>query len=252
VIKRGINQLLMFIVTLAVPIIPSIATNFDPIPPDAPTSTEAVTTANQTAEFAQDTAEDTATAANGILHTPEPTPEAPKPTTPPAKSPTTPTPTTPTPAPAPDPAPTKPSYGANQLVIPALGISAGFSSAGLNHGSLIIPDNPKHLTLFSGGGQPCGTTGTVLIAGHVSYNGVAGALNRLGQLGIGAEAIVTCADGTPTRWVATRKVQTPKETLPSGIWSATGPLQLAVITCAGQVVNGSHTDNVTVFFSPVG
>jgi hypothetical protein len=141
-------------------------------------------------------------------------------------------------------------YGANRLVIPALGINGGFSSNGIVNGSLVIPSNPYALTLFSGGGQPCGTAGTVLIAGHVTWNGKHGTLYSLGSLGVGAEAIVTCGDGTITKWRATSKVETPKEKQPSGIWSAKGPRKLAVITCAGEPINGRYPNNVTVFFNP--
>ena len=74
---------------------------------------------------------------------------------------------------------------AQQLVIPDLGINAPFSSGGLVDGNLQLPSDPSRLTVWSKGGQPCGTSGTVLVAGHVINQETRGALWNLHKVQAG-------------------------------------------------------------------
>jgi hypothetical protein len=112
----------------------------------------------------------------------------------------------------------------------------------------MIPDDPAQVTLYQDGGNPCGTQGTVLLAGHVASKGVHGALWPLAGIRPNAEAWVTCDDGTPTRWRAVSADITDKADLPQDLFDVTGEHSLVIVTCGGDVTDGHYVQNVIAHF----
>jgi hypothetical protein len=148
------------------------------------------------------------------------------------------------------------SLGPDRLLIPSLGIKAPLASGSIvavaNGRTLEIPRDPAKLTVFDGGAQPCATEGTVLIAGHVAYNGVRGALWPLARIKPDAVVYLTCADGTLTAWRAVSAERTQKSDLPQDIFTNAGPLKAVLVTCGGPVLSDHHyRDNVLVTLEPV-
>lgn len=151
----------------------------------------------------------------------------------------------------------------NRLFIPSLDIYAPLEPHGLGSHqwdgeqrvALVVPSDPGTLTLYDGGGQPCGPLqGTVLIAGHVASGGVRGALWPLSRIGAGAAAYVSCNDGTVTVWKQVGGIiLDDKDTQPQDVFAASGPRRLVVETCGGPVrPDGFYAQNVIVLFAPVG
>lgn len=138
---------------------------------------------------------------------------------------------------------------ANTLVVSDLGISAPLTPGTVSAHSLEIPSNPAEAALWVDGGQPCGSKGTVLIAGHVSSYGTKGALWSLHDVVPGTVAVVTCADGTATSWYASRVIVVPKDQLPQDVFNSVGRPRMAVVTCGGPLLpTGHYRDNVVVWF----
>ncbi len=145
------------------------------------------------------------------------------------------------------------------LLIPSEGVYAPLESHGLTQttfrGSsvdeLVLPSDPKRLTLYADGGTCVGTQGTVLISGHVKNNGARGALYSLSAVPAGAIAYVRCADGTTTAWKQVDEEVTDKFAIPQSLFSPAGPRRLAIVTCGGTVGSDGHYDaNVIKYFVP--
>lgn len=151
----------------------------------------------------------------------------------------------------PDPYPVDPEkpIGPNRFVVLSAGIDAPLVPGGVAGGQLQLPNDPGRLTLYTGGGQPCGEKGTVLVSGHVSSRGVHGALWDLASLPAYTAARVTCADGTETVWRLTEMLVVPKDQLPGDVFDADGELRLVVVTCGGPVIGTHYRDNVVAIFT---
>lgn len=147
--------------------------------------------------------------------------------------------------------PAPPAMDPDTLVIPSLGVRAPLmtgSVAGGAHGrTLTIPDDPTKLTLYDKGATPCDPDGTVLIAGHVAYQGVHGTLWPLAGIAPHAIVYVSCADGTVSTWEVVAVVVTPQSDLSQEIFTDAGPLRMELITCGGPVTPAGHySDNLRV------
>jgi hypothetical protein len=138
----------------------------------------------------------------------------------------------------------------NRLRIPNLGISAKVVLVGAKNGDYEVPSDLRAVGLYKDGGMPCGTQGTVLLAGHVTYNSARGVLYPLSTIKANEIAYVSCDDGTITRWRLVKVTTPDRMALPQDIFSATGDLRLVIVTCGGKVVNGSYSKNVIAEFIP--
>lgn len=149
------------------------------------------------------------------------------------------------------------TMGPNRIYIPSSDpfkvVYAPFSAAGIAaDGQLVIPSNPSNLTLYSGGGAVCGSQGTVLLAGHVSSHGKKGALHYLASVPQGTLVYATCSDGTLTKWVTSAPQAAPKDSLPQGVFNASGKRRMVLVTCGGALRrDGTFADNVRVDLLPV-
>ncbi|MCM3925531.1 class F sortase [Frankia sp. AiPs1] len=138
----------------------------------------------------------------------------------------------------------------------SLGISAPVTVASVDATThaLNVPVDPATLGWWAGGGAPGASSGTVVLAGHVDYNGRPGALYPLSRVEIGALIVVTSADGTKHDYrVVTRRHVVKTRLADTGVFRTDGPARLALITCGGAFNTATHSyrDNLIVLALPV-
>jgi hypothetical protein len=135
------------------------------------------------------------------------------------------------------------------LSVPAVGVDATLTGAGLDAGALVPPADPALAGWYTGGPVP-GLPGPAVITGHVDWAGLPGVFARLGELRPGAEVLVGRADGSTARFTVTRVVHRAKTDFPvEEVYAPTSSAELRLITCGGEFdrSRGSYTDNVVVF-----
>jgi hypothetical protein len=135
------------------------------------------------------------------------------------------------------------------LGVPAIGVDAALTGAGLDAGALVPPADPALAGWYTGGPVP-GLPGPAVITGHVDWAGRPGVFARLDELRPGAEVLVGRADGSTARFTVTRVVHRAKTDFPvEEVYAPTSGAQLRLITCGGEFdrSRGSYTDNVVVF-----
>jgi len=140
------------------------------------------------------------------------------------------------------------------ISIPDLSIAQGLTELGVTPDlQLEVPTNGDDIGWWNTGPSP-GEPGGAVLAGHVTWNGGQPAIFvDLDDLPMGAEIIVDRADGTTATYVVARIERYAKEDFPNElIYRRDGPTQLYVITCAGDLVNGSYAENIVVFADLVG
>jgi len=138
------------------------------------------------------------------------------------------------------------------LYIPSLGVTAHITAESVTAGSLDIPRDPTTVGMARGYASLASASGTTLIAGHVTYDGVPGALEHLADTEPGALVVVTDAAGTATLWAVTAMTVRDKTDFP--ILATDGPHQLVVVTCGGPAnrIDGAwhFQDNIIVTAVP--
>jgi hypothetical protein len=140
--------------------------------------------------------------------------------------------------------------GPSELVIPSLGLRAPIGSATVADGRFQVPADPARTARWVDGGQLDGTTGTVLIAGHVAFQGRPGALNQLASIEPGRPIWTTDQSGRASLWLATELYTSPAgDPLPE-LYDASGPRRLALVTCGGRLSDGQYSVNVVVIARP--
>ncbi|MCM3884045.1 class F sortase [Frankia sp. R82] len=120
-------------------------------------------------------------------------------------------------------------------------------------GALEVPLDPAVVGWWAGGAAPGSATGTVVLAGHVDYNGRPGALFSLANLPLASLITVTSVDGSPhTYRVVTRRHVAKTSLAETGVFRTDGPPRLALITCGGSFDRTRHSyrDNVIVLALP--
>lgn len=143
-----------------------------------------------------------------------------------------------------------------QVRIPALDVVADVTAVGLaeDHAKLALPDSATQLAWWAFGAAPGESSGTVLIAGHVAWDGQAGALADLAEVPMGATVTVKRAHGAPVTYRVERRRQTHKSSLADlGLFTTSGSPQLVLVTCGGRYLPARHAweDNVIINASPV-
>lgn len=129
-----------------------------------------------------------------------------------------------------------PTYPPNHLVIESLGISAPIVPEPLDSaGGLVVPGDVSRIGQWAAGPDLPARAGTTVLAGHVDRDGDLGALYPLHRVEAGALVVVSDAAGRGTRWRVASLETVPKERLPR--FDATGERRLAIVTCAGAVVD---------------
>lgn len=120
------------------------------------------------------------------------------------------------------------------LYIPSLGVVAPLVSEASSNGSLDIPGDPKTVGMFTGNPGVDAKLGTTLLAGHVTYGSVTGALLPLHSIVKDALIVTTDSLGRAWAWrVVGLEVVSRTGILP--LFPTTGARRLAIVTCGGKV-----------------
>jgi hypothetical protein len=140
------------------------------------------------------------------------------------------------------------------LTIPSQQVRAGVLPVADAGGVLQVPDDPALLGWWTASAPVGAARGSVVIDGHVDSAAAGpGALFRLGQLRMSDQIVLTTATGLARSYaVIGRRVYRKAAGLPSGIFDATGPPRLVLISCGGPFdrATGSYLDNIVVFAAP--
>lgn len=140
-----------------------------------------------------------------------------------------------------------------KLYIPSIGVVASFVPEASNNGSLVIPGDPKTVGMFNGNPGVEAQMGTTLLAGHVTFNSVAGALLPLHSVARDALIVTTDSQGRAWAWRVVGLEVVPRAgILP--LFPKTGARRLVVVTCGGKVESTSaglvYESNVIVTAIP--
>jgi hypothetical protein len=139
--------------------------------------------------------------------------------------------------------------------IPRLRVQTGTTPAGLaaDGRSLALLPSARAVVWWAYGASPGAASGTVLLAGHVSWNGRVGVLAGLRSLRVGDQIAVRRQDGTTVRYQVTGRRRVPKMALDQlGLFATNGPPRLVLVTCGGAFDPARHSyeDNVVVQARP--
>lgn len=152
----------------------------------------------------------------------------------------------PTPAAVVAPAPGLPV----SIEIPKLNITDDIVAVGLaKDGSMEVPPVERS-GWFRLGPKP-GAVGPATVIGHVDYDGVSGALGRIGELRNGDQAIVSDTSGVARVFVVyavrakLKKTEFATVTAPLVFGETAGP-ELRLVTCSGPVVAHQYQENTVV------
>ncbi|MGF1664296.1 MAG: class F sortase [Kineosporiaceae bacterium] len=138
--------------------------------------------------------------------------------------------------------------------LPSLGTTAPVIEVGVTAERVLqVPGDPAVLGRWADGARPGDGTGSVVLAGHVSYRGELGVLHTLPDLQPGDEAVVTTSQGQ-ARYRAERVDVYRKAALPyQDIFQFDVPERLVLITCGGEFdrATGHYDSNVVAYLTRV-
>lgn len=142
------------------------------------------------------------------------------------------------------------------VTIPRLHLRAPTTAAGVgpDNRSLNLPRSARAVVWWAYGATPGAASGTVLLAGHVSWNGRVGVLADLRLLRLGDQVTVARGDGSVVRYQVTGRKRVPKRSLDElGVFATGGSPRLVLVTCGGRydAARHSYEDNVVVQARPV-
>lgn len=150
-----------------------------------------------------------------------------------------------------------PHVSPRRVVIPKLQASAPIIHVSTTaDGELGIPQNPKVVGWWSPGAKPGARRGTAILAGHINYAGVTGALADIGSLSPGDKVkIFGKHKGRPIEVTfAVTGVRTYHKThLPyRKIFNQHRAGRLALVTCGGpfDAATGNYLDNIVAYAVP--
>jgi hypothetical protein len=115
------------------------------------------------------------------------------------------------------------------------------------------PLPPTTVGWWTGGARPGAATGTAVIAGHINYGGVAGALGQIGRLNPGDKVIVhgtSAGTATELTFTVTGVRTYSKQRLPwAKIFDQQVSGRLALVTCGGPFdpSTGNYQDNIVAY-----
>lgn len=144
-----------------------------------------------------------------------------------------------------------------RIEVPRLHVSAPIVPVGTDpSGALVVPLDPKTVGWWNGGARPGAKTGTAILAGHINYAGVTGALADIGTLDPGDDVFVFgFAKGKQQRlhFTITGVRTYDKHGLPyQEIFDQHSVGRLAIVTCGGpfDASTGNYLDNIVAFAVP--
>lgn len=146
----------------------------------------------------------------------------------------------------------------NRIEIPKIKASAPIVPVGtLANGELQVPLNPRTVGWWQYGAKPGATVGTAILAGHINYAGVTGAMAEIGKLDPGDQVYVFGKQNADNRHEVKFRVtgvRTYHKThLPyQQIFDQHSVGRIAIVTCGGpfDASTGNYLDNIVVFAVP--
>jgi hypothetical protein len=147
----------------------------------------------------------------------------------------------------------------NRIEIPKLKVRAPIIAERTGgDGELQIPLNPKIVGWWAPGAKPGARRGTAILAGHINYSGVTGAMAAIGSLNPGDAVYVfgrhNANHKAEVRFRVTGVRTYHKTALPyREIFDQKSIGRLAIVTCGGpfDASTGNYVDNVVVYAVPV-
>jgi len=120
-----------------------------------------------------------------------------------------------------------------RLLIPAIGVDSQVEPVALDaQGRMAAPSVLANVGWYRAGPAP-GDAGNALIDGHLDWTTGPAVFWRLGNLRNGDGLAVLRADGTQVKFVVDSTSVVPFDASEDGLFTATGPPSLSLITCAG-------------------
>jgi hypothetical protein len=145
----------------------------------------------------------------------------------------------------------------DHIEIPKLGVRAPIVDVGTGAaGELDVPLNPKTVGWWSAGARPGASRGTAILAGHINYSGVEGALAHIGSLNPGDTVYVDGRyHGRASRlgFHITGVRTYTKQALPyQQVFDQNSVGRLALVTCGGpfDAATGNYLDNIVAYAVP--
>lgn len=146
----------------------------------------------------------------------------------------------------------------NRIEIPKLHVSAPIVPVGTSaNGELEIPLNPRVVGWWRYGAKPGATVGTAILAGHINYAGVTGAMADIGELNPGDQVYVfgrqNADDRHEVRFRVTGVRTYHKTHLPyRQLFNQNSVGRVVIVTCGGpfDASTGNYLDNIVVFAVP--
>jgi hypothetical protein len=142
------------------------------------------------------------------------------------------------------------------ISIPRLKVHVAPAATGLaaDNRSLDLPESARTVVWWAYGATPGSSSGTVLLAGHISWAGRLGVLGRIGTLRLGDQISITRRDGVVVRYAVVGRRKVPKASLADlGLFQVGGAPRLVLVTCGGRYDPARHSyeDNVVVQARPI-
>jgi LPXTG-site transpeptidase (sortase) family protein len=139
-----------------------------------------------------------------------------------------------------------------RLAIRRLGVDAPIVAVGAPNRVLDIPLDPHTVGWWDGGAVPGSGHGSIVIAGHINYAGVTGALAILPDLKLGDSVTLSRPGHILTYSVRAVRTYDKSQGLPAAAFSQTTPEQLVLITCGGpfDASTGNYEDNIVAYAVP--
>lgn len=146
----------------------------------------------------------------------------------------------------------------NRIEIPKIHASAPIIPVGTTaDGELDVPLNPHVVGWWQYGAKPGATVGTAILAGHINYAGVTGAMATIGQLNPGDEVFVFGKQNADSRhevrFTVTGVRTYHKTHLPyKEIFDQHSAGRIVIVTCGGpfDASTGNYLDNIVVYAVP--
>jgi hypothetical protein len=137
-----------------------------------------------------------------------------------------------------------------RLVVPSLRLDVRPTPTGRRgDGRLDVPDSARSVVWWAYGAAPGEPEGTVVLAGHVSWQGHWGRFGSLTRLHPGARVYVDRTDGRRVGYRVTAVREVAKTRLDRlGVFTTAGRPALVLLTCGGRwdAARQSYDDNVVV------
>jgi hypothetical protein len=146
----------------------------------------------------------------------------------------------------------------DRIDIPKIHASAPIVPVGTTpDGELDVPLDPRTVGWWRYGAKPGATVGTAILAGHINYAGVTGAMADIGRLDPGDEVLVFGRQNAQRRHEVRFSVTGVriyhKTNLPyKQIFDQHSVGRIAIVTCGGpfDAATGNYLDNIVVFAVP--